>query len=546
MLLRRKIFFLINFLTFSFLFSQPQISGKAEKPRLVVGIVIDQMRQEYLYRFRHRFGKNGFNRLLEQGLQFTDARYNYVPTFTGPGHASIYTGSTPRYHGIAANDWYIRHEKKEIYCVNDNRFHSVPEGYKDGNKSAFRLKCTNISDELKIQSPSSKVISISLKDRSAILPAGHTADGVYWLDDSAGHFITSNYYTQKIPDWILAFNQLIARKKEKFITEGWNTVYPLSTYTASLPDDFPFEKSPFSQKTTFPYTFEKNTFRNPWIKSLPLGNTLLRELASQAVVHEQLGKDPATDLLLISFSSTDYVGHYFGPRSVELEDIYIRLDRELDSLFTRLDQQVGKHNYVVFITADHGCSENVEFLRSRNIPSGTLTEKQLEDSLRLFFKKEFGNPEWLEKVSNFLIYLSPTIDERKKNEVIQKTSLFLRKMQGISSVYNTSEINLVCPGNVYPEQLNFAGYTPELEADLIYTPEPGWLDYGNTGTTHGVCYSGDTHVPLLWWGKGIPAGIVHQKKFITQIVPTLCFMLKIPIPSCCFSEAIPEILKNYE
>ncbi|MCX8081134.1 MAG: alkaline phosphatase family protein [Bacteroidia bacterium] len=524
--------------------AQNKISVKTpDAPKLVVGIVIDQMRDEYLHRFRNRFGNNGFRKLTDNGLVFKDMHYNYVPTFTGPGHASIYSGSTPRFHGIVANEWYIRQEKKEIYCVDDATVISVPLGYKDGKKSPHRLWCTNISDELKFRNKQSKVISVSLKDRSAILPAGHAADGAYWMDDSSGHFITSSFYREQLPGWAQSFNRNF--RPEDYLKNGWSTLYSINTYTSSTEDDFPYEKSPFGGKAVFPYDFSKLGYKPKFFKYTPFGNTILRRFAMQAVVHEALGKDAITDFLWISFSAPDYVGHMFGPRSVELEDTYIRLDRELDTLITFLDKQVGQGQYLLFLTADHACSENIGYLKKHKTPGGSLTEKKLEDTLKAFFRKEFNHAEWLEKVSNFLIYLNIP-DPGFYRKAIDKTKAYLLSLEGILEVAECSLLDQVCAGNDFPEQLNKAGYASKLEADLIYTPSPGWLDYDINGTTHGVCYAGDTHVPMLWYGHRIKKGRVFGRKYITQIAPTVAQILGIPKPSCALWEPLGEILKNYE
>jgi predicted AlkP superfamily pyrophosphatase or phosphodiesterase len=524
-------------------FAQKSVPSVSSYPRLVVGIVVDQMRQEYLYRFQHRFVKNGFRRLMEQGMMFENMHYDYVPTFTGPGHASIYSGSTPRFHGIVANDWYIRDMNKVVYCVDDEKTSSVPPGYKDGRKSPHRYLCTNISDELKMRNKNARIFSLSLKDRSAILPAGHMADGAFWMDDSSGHFITSDFYSEKLPVWVQEFNKNFSA--EQYLKNGWNTCFPIQTYTASVEDDSPFERSPFGGKSVFPYDFKASGFKPKFLKFSPFGNTILRQLAVKAVEYEQMGSDEVTDFLLISFSAPDYVGHLFGPRSVELEDTYIRLDRDLDTLFAYLDKKVGAGQYLVFLTADHGCSENVGYLKKNNIPAGTLTEKKLEDTLRAFLQKEFQHPEWMEKVSNFLLYLNIS-DRGLYDAVISKVKRFMLSLEGIQEVAECSKLEEVCPGHDFPEQMNKAGYAPRLKADLIYTPVPGWLDYDIKGTTHGVCYSGDTHVPMLWYGHKIKKGKVFSKKYITQIAPTLSSLLGTGKPSCAISESLTEILKHYE
>ncbi|MGZ3905005.1 MAG: alkaline phosphatase family protein, partial [Bacteroidia bacterium] len=347
--MRKSFLYLLLILT-TYTFSQG--------PKLIVGIVVDQMRYDYLYRFSEKYTEGGFKRIMKEGFNCRNTQYNYIPTFTGPGHSSIYTGTTPAIHGIAANEWYDKKTKKEVYCAYDKN--SMPVGTTDkvGHASPINLESTTIGDEIKIASLNkAKVIGVSLKDRSSILPAGHAADGAYWFDGSTGNFITSGFYRSELPKWLIDFNAKGLAKK--YLAEGWNTLLPLDKYTESLPDDNPYEKSPNKKdKPVFPYEYKEFIEKNNLeiIKATPQGNTITKELAKAAIEGEGLGADNICDMLCVSFSSTDYVGHAFGPRSVELEDVYIRLDKDLEEFFAYLDTKIGKGNYTLFITADHGAS----------------------------------------------------------------------------------------------------------------------------------------------------------------------------------------------
>ncbi|HWY37175.1 MAG TPA: alkaline phosphatase family protein, partial [Bacteroidia bacterium] len=335
------------------------LTAQAQKPKLIVGIVVDQMRYDYLYRFSEKYGPGGFKRLLKGGFFCKNARYNYVPTFTGPGHASIYTGTTPAIHGIAANEWYDKKTKKDIYCAEDKNTKSVGTESKAGLMSPVNLDASTIGDEMKVASLSkAKVIGVSLKDRSSIFPAGHAANGAYWFDGTTGSFISSAFYMNELPQWLIDFNE--KKPAQKYLQSGWNTLLPVEKYTESLPDDNIFEKAPNKkEKPVFPYDFkaqlEKNNFEI--IRATPFGNTIVKELAMAAIEGEGLGKDNVCDMLCVSFSSTDYVGHSFGPKSVEVEDTYIRLDKDLEEFFVYLDTRIGKGNYTLFLTADHGASD---------------------------------------------------------------------------------------------------------------------------------------------------------------------------------------------
>ncbi|MFI5204661.1 MAG: alkaline phosphatase family protein, partial [Flavobacteriales bacterium] len=329
-------------------------SAKAQdKPKLVVGIVVDQMRYDYLYAFAKRYTANGFKRLLKEGFVFHNAHFNYVPTYTGPGHASIYAGSTPSSHGIIANDWPDKTTGKNIYCTSDSTVSTVGTTTLAGKQSPHYLLSTNIADELRLATnKQSKVVGIALKDRSSIMPAGHMPTGAYWFDDSIGNWITSSYYTKELPAWVKTYND--KKTAEKYLSQNWNTLFSIETYTNAWGDTNRYEKVFAGEKSSaFPHPLAQIRKENHGsfntIKFTPFGCTITTELAMEAIKAEELGKDEITDLLCISYSSPDYVGHYYGIRSIEMEDIYLRLDRELEMLFQFLDKQVGKGQYTVFL-----------------------------------------------------------------------------------------------------------------------------------------------------------------------------------------------------
>jgi len=325
--------FLTIFLIFISISSFAQVKSKTS-PKLVVGIVVDQMRNDYLQRYEKRFGEGGFAKLMNEGFYNRNLHYNYIPTYTGPGHASIYTGTTPAVHGIVANDWYQRSTETMVNCVEDSAFVGVGGSIEEGRVSPKRLLASTITDELKLNCKNScKVIGISLKDRGASLPAGHLADGAYWFDDKEGTFMTSSYYMETLPTWVSNFNN--KKLPSLYSEKTWNTLYPIETYTASNPDDSKYEMIvKGKEKAVFPYDLKvlKKNYNFGLIGYTPFGNTLLTDLAIAAMEGENLGKDETTDFLAISYSSPDIAGHAFGPRSVEIEDMYLRLDQELARL----------------------------------------------------------------------------------------------------------------------------------------------------------------------------------------------------------------------
>lgn len=518
----------------------------AQQPKLVVGIVVDQMRYDYLFRFAEKYGNGGFKRLMSGGFECRNANYNYVPTFTGPGHASIYTGTTPAIHGIAANEWYDKRTRKSVYCTSDKSVAPVGTSNESGWMSPANLDATTIGDELEIATNGkAKVIGISLKDRASILPAGHAADAAYWLDGSSGDFITSTFYRKDLPGWLQNFNS--KKLPAHYLKFGWNTVLPLEKYTESLPDDNPYEKANGKSKPVFPYDFKEQLAKGSFdiLRSTPFGNDVTKDLAIATIEGEALGMDSICDLLCISFSSTDYIGHAFGPRSVELEDTYIRLDKNLEELFTHLDNKVGKGNYTLFLTADHGVSEVPAYLQSLKINAGYADVLAIKKKLKEALNKEYGDSLVLEYM-NQQVYLNDSIINLKKLDkfaVERSCEKVLMKQNEVSEVILGEELNLQSQPDVLFKGLVQRGYHSKRSGDVLVTYRPGFMEHEKTGTTHGTPFSYDTHVPLLFYGKGINPGSTLRTVHITDIAATICQLLNIPYPNGNIGEPISEVIK---
>ncbi|HCX75705.1 MAG TPA: alkaline phosphatase, partial [Algoriphagus sp.] len=347
-------------LLFSMLFSLALFAQQqAEKPKIVVGIIVDQMRQEYFYKFADRYSDGGFKRLASEGYMMKNGHYNYIPTYTGPGHASVYTGTTPATHGIIGNNWYVRRQNKMIYCAEDSTVSNVGGTVMSGQISPRNLLTTTITDELRFATNKrSKVVGIAIKDRGASLPAGHLGDA-HWFDSDNGEFMTSTYYKSELPTWVSNFNAL--KRPDSLLNQTWQPLYSADSYINSIDDNNEFE-APFIGKETptFPYNLpelRENNGNYGLIAATPFGNTLTLEFAYAAIEGEKLGMGKETDFLAVSFSSPDYIGHRFGPTSKELEDNYLRLDLEIEQFLNYLDKTYGKGNYLVFLSADHGVAD---------------------------------------------------------------------------------------------------------------------------------------------------------------------------------------------
>ena len=399
--------------------SQTKTPGDT-KTKLVVGIVVDQMRNDYIYRYWDRFGAGGFKRLINEGYYFKNAHYNYIPTYTGPGHCSIYTGATPRTHGIIANDWYNKNNSTMQYCVSDTSVRSVGSDSTSGQMSPHNQLSSTIGDELIMSSnKGSKVFGIALKDRSAILPAGHAANAAFWYDDASGNFIYSTWYMKELPIWLTNFND--KKLPASYLQKGWSTLYPIESYTNSIADENNYEAAPNKkEKAVFPYEYKSYLNKNSFgvLKMTPFGNTITKELSLECLRSEKLGKDNDCDLLCISFSSPDYIGHYYGPRAIETEDIYLRLDKELEDLLNALDKEVGKNNYTVFLTADHGGADVPAHLLDSKIPAGYLKESKVTKEVKSYFKSTYGDTLLLANISNEQVFLN----EEKLRELKMKAA----------------------------------------------------------------------------------------------------------------------------
>ena len=529
-----------------------QVLVAQNRPKLVVGIVVDQMRQEYLYRYESKFVPNGFRRLMNEGFMLKNAHYSYVPTETGPGHATIFTGTTPAIHGIVANEWYDRSLKVEVNCVNDPKQKPIGTDV-GGTVSPWRLLSTTITDELKLASQQrAKVVGVSLKDRGAVLPAGHMADGAYWYDGTTGNMITSTYYYDTLPNWVQKFNEL--KLADKYLNQEWNTLLPIEQYVEAGPDDSPYEgKWKGKDKPTFPYNLtelRKQMGVFNLLTMTPWGNTIIGDFAKSTLVEEGLGKDEITDFLTISFSSTDIIGHAMGPNAVELEDTYLRLDRTLEDLFVTLDKEVGKGAYTVFLTADHGVAEVPQYMIDERVPAGYFRPAYVEANLIEHLQKYFPGKKIIDRMSTEQVYInqeafgtdlrSSGIDLLIATELITN---FLLKAEGVAQVFSSSVLRQAAFGEEGMRGKVVRGFNAKRCGDIAFVLEPGWLAWnGVTGSTHGSSYSYDTHVPVLFYGAGIKKGSSSQFHTITDIAPTLSVLLKIKFPSGNTGQPVTEIL----
>ncbi|KAA1244489.1 alkaline phosphatase PafA [Aquimarina sp. RZ0] len=546
----KKIFLIISIISISIRCTAQEVGNTAinANPKLVVGVVVDQMRYDYLTRFYNRFGEGGFKRMMREGYNCKNNHFNYVPTYTGPGHASIFTGTTPKNHGVISNYWYDKFSKKVVYCASDPSVKAVGSDSELEKMSPRRMKTTTFADQNRLHTQlQGKSIGIAIKDRGAILPAGHAANGAYWFrGKDEGNWITSTYYRDKLPDWVKKFND---SDQAASYLKIWNTLYDIKTYTESGADKNVYERGFKGKKTAaFPYDLETLKDQNDGydiIKSSAYGNSLTADFAIAAIDGEDLGKDAITDVLTVSFSSTDYVGHNFGVNSKEIEDTYLRLDKDLERFFIALDTKVGKGSYTVFLTADHGAVHVPSYLKSIKIPSGYFDIKELSAKIQAFVKDTYKIEGLIEKIDNYQVFFAYDVLAENKidaGDLENAIAHYVLQQERIDKVFTRQQL---MSGNYTSgiAALLQNGYNQKRSGDIAIVLDPATIVYSSTGSTHGSGLNYDTHAPLLFFGNGIKHGSTTQKTEIPDIAPTISALLGITFPNGATGNVLSFVLE---
>jgi predicted AlkP superfamily pyrophosphatase or phosphodiesterase len=543
---------LITLLGLTFVNCNSKNSGSQsdlDKPKLVVAVVVDQMRFDYLNKFKSKYSKNGFNRLVREGFNLNNNHYNYVPTVTGPGHASISTGSTPKTHGIAGNNWFDKKNQKYTYCTTDLDYENLGGTAYSAKMSPKNLLVNTFGDLNRLENDmKSKTISIALKDRGSILMGGKNANAAYWFyGKDKGEWVSSKYYMNKLPEWVTSFNN--SESISKYLTD-WNTLYDIDTYRESRADENNFEKVfKGAMSVSFPYDLDKLKDLNDGydiLKETPFGNNLTTDFVFSAIENEGLGLDSFTDVLTISYSSTDYIGHNFGVDSKETQDAYLRLDLEIERLLDYLDKNIGENEYLLFLTADHGASKIPAYLNSIGVKSKNVEDKELDVALNNILISEFGSERLVSKIVNNQIYINDLAVESlglNYNEVQEKIINFLNDLDFIDGVYTSEEII----NGTYEEGYKLLiqnGFNTERSGDIIFKFHENVIKYGNRGTTHGSGYSYDTHVPLIFFGKNIVQGESEIRTKITDIAPTVVKLMGLKDMNASTGDVLTFVIQN--
>lgn len=518
------------------------------KPKLVVGIVVDQMRYDYLERFYEDFGNEGFKRILKGGTNFTNCKINYLPTVTGAGHASIYTGTTPYFHGVIGNDWKDEHSLESVNCCSS--INEADKNYPEEiitNRSPEQLLSSTIGDQIKLNSfGKSKVYSVSIKDRGALLPAGKGANGAFWFNDNTGKFISSFYYYNELPKWVLEFNS--SDKIKSYLDNGWDLSNPIENYQYLPNDNSPYEADIFSEgKTSFPHSFKNVKEEELYVALInsPFGNQLVADFAIELLKNENLGQGEFTDHIAISFSSTDKIGHAYGPQSYEVKDTYIRLDKQLAELLKFLDSFIGKDDYLLFLTADHGVMQNTQYLIDHNFDAGVLENTNYYSRLNDMLLQKYGSENLIKTRFSRNIYLNENEIGKLnlvQNEVEQTIKDFLLfNVPEIVDAYTRSELEILSPERSSKNYI-LNGFNKVRSGDILYSLKANYLNWEHKyGSQHGSRHNYDNHIPLIFYGVGVPNAIKNEEVYIVDIAATICDILGITRPSDCIG--LPLIAK---
>ena len=523
-----------------------------DKPRLVIGIVVEVLKYDQLEKFRDRLGDNGIKKLINEGTYFKNASFEYMLTESAPGHATISTGSEPSFHGITSDSWYLPLKNELIYCTKDIGVNPVGGSYESGLHSPVNLQASTFSDELEMATnKNAKVFGVGIKENSAIFSAGHTADAAYWFDNTTGTWMSSTYYIDTLPIWINDFNAM--KFSESYLNNTWSLLRPAKDYADCLVDSNNLEAG-FNGINYFPYDLKKMrskgilNSRNDFslLRETPFGNSLTTKFAIRLIEKEKLGKDDVTDYLSICYSSTDNIGHRFGPSSVEMGDAILRLDDEIKNLLIYLNDSIGKKNILIYFTAAHGISEIPAVLENNRIPAGYFKQSQALQLLRSYLNAVYGEGNWVKGYSERQIFLNRTLIEDARlplEEVQKKVARFLVQFTGVAAAYPyfAFEANDFGNGNLKRIINNF---NPQRSGDVIVTLNPGWVEKeGDYVTNHNSPYEYDSHVPLIWYGWSVNRATVTRKVNMTDIAATLSSLCKVPYPNACMGEPLFELFR---
>jgi predicted AlkP superfamily pyrophosphatase or phosphodiesterase len=523
-----------------------------DRPKLIVGIIVEQLRFDQIEKFRDRFSENGIKKLINEGTSFRNANYDYLLTQSAPGYSTISTGTEPAFHGITSDNWYVPLKDELVYCTKDVSVNPTGGSYESGLHSPVNLQASTFTDELKLATGGkAKVYAVGVKEETAIFSAGHSADGAYWFDNTTGTWMSSTYYMQSLPIWVNDFNAM--KYPETYLGAPWDLLRPAADYYDCLPDTNRFETG-FNGLNHFPYDLKKinqaaskNASRSFYLlRETPFSDAFTTNFAMKLVENEGLGDDDITDYLAICYSSTDYIGHMFGPSSVETGDAILRLDKDIESLLTWLNDKIGKKNFLVYFTSAHGVAEIPSVLEAKRIPAGYFNRNQALQLLRSYLNAVYGEGNWVRGYSENQIFLNRTLIEDARiqiEEIQKKVARFLNQFTGVASAYPYYAFEANDYSNGYLRKI-VNSFSPQRSGDVIVTLNPGWVEKEDDYVTNqNSPYQYDSHVPLIWYGWTVNRATVLREINMTDIAPTLSSLCKVPFPNACSGEPMSELFR---
>lgn len=529
-------------------YSQVETIIPSDKPKLVVGIVVEQMRQDYIERFWDNFGSKGFKKLAINGTYCQDANFNYSLTQTAPGYATIVTGAEPSEHGIVSDFWFNPLTGKKETCIEDIRYKPVGDKNAKGNYSPKNIFSTTFSDEAKLfNRGNSKIISISLNPEGAIISGGFAADAAYWFDQETGNWVSSAYYMNSLPAWVDTVN----RKKmpDEYLLRKWSPMLPIEQYNEVLPDSSIYEFGIDGVYKVFPYIYTditKTIHGYELLTMIPEGNTHTTDMAVAALYNENLGMDDNTDFLFINYTVSENIGKLYGPQSIEVQDLFLRLDADLGHLIEVIEETVGKNNVLIYLTSNHGVSETPQYLIDNRMPAGTFKQHYILALLKSYLKAVYGEGDWILDYSNNQIFLNKILIEDSQiplPEFQERVISFIINSTGISNAISSNQFQNIIFRQGMPEKMQNS-FSQKRSGDIMISLKAGWIEDVPYATDHNSGYKYDTNVPLIWYGWKVKKQNIFREINMTDIAPTISMILGTPAPPATTGNSLQDVFNN--
>lgn len=514
---------------------------------MIVGIVVSEMRYDYIYRYWDKYSDGGFKKLINNGTFCKNAHHDYLLSEASAGYATIATGCYPEEHGMVSDFWYDRLKDQVQFSIHDRQINSVGGAYESGKFSPSGLQVSTLADELRLSNKfKSKLVSVSLDPRASVIMGGHTSKNSYWYDPSSGNWMSSSYYCDSLPSWVNDFNA--KGFADIYLDKTWEPLFPVEQYESSLEDDNPYETGIRGQKT-FPYDLAKlsRTAKNErnyaLLKTTPYGNTYTRDLAVASVISEELGQDEYTDFLFVNFAAGAYAGEFYNSWSVEMQDIYIQLDREIEHFLNFLDDEVGLKNVLIYLTAENATVNEPSFLLDKRVPSGYFSYNSAISLLKTYLNVVYGSSDWVKFYYSKQIYLNTTLIEDSKlsfSEFEDRVARFMVQFEGVGKVLTSTDLmkNNYTRGAFERIQKT---YNQKRSGDIILHLNPGWVEKG-ADRALASAFHYDSHVPLIFYGWKTGREEIISPVSLTDIVPTLSHFLNLSRPGAVQGNIISDLV----